>query len=112
MHKYAPELKPGDIEITSSGATGEDLKLSPSARSTYPFVIEVKNVEKINIWESLEQARSHFLSWSTEFISWYKTATPVLFFRRNKSELMVAMKAEDFLKLLKGDKNEICSVQK
>ena len=90
LYKYAPQLLPGDIEVTSSGVTGEDLKLSPAARQQYPFVIECKNQEKINIWASIDQAKTHVKG----------DLIPLLFFKRNRSDLMVCLPAEEFFKLL------------
>ena len=95
LEKYAPDLRPGDIEVTSSGATGEDIKLSPAARLVYPFGIEVKNQENINIWKAFEQAISHVEGCEYEF------RVPVVFYKRNKSELMVTLRAEDFIKLIR-----------
>lgn len=89
LYIHAPHLEPGDIEITSSGATGEDLKLSPAAKRVYPFAIECKNQEKLNIWSAIEQAKTHVKG----------TEIPVLFFKRNRSDLMVCLSAEDFMKL-------------
>ena len=92
LYKYTPSLKPGDIDITSSGVTGEDIRLSPAAREVYPFVIECKNQESINIHKSYEQATTnkkiepHLM--------------PVVYYKRNTSELMVTMAAEDFVKLI------------
>jgi len=66
-----------------------DLKLSPRALEQYPFEIENKNVEKLNIWAALEQAETH------------GELNPILFFRRNRSKLYMAMEAERFLCLIK-----------
>lgn len=91
---HAPNVVlPPDIVVTSSGETGEDLKLSTVAKTVYPFVIECKNQEKLNIWASLDQAKSHQADTSE---------TPVLFFRRNRSEIYVALRAADFLRLYRG----------
>lgn len=94
LHRWAPDLRPGDIEVTSSGACGEDLKLSPAARDVYPIVIESKNQEKLNIWESLDQAKSHKKGQEA-------LPVPVLFFRRNRSVMYVALEAEDFMRLIR-----------
>jgi hypothetical protein len=91
LYAHAPSLQPGDIEVTSSGATGEDLKLSPAARKIYPFAIEVKNQEALNIWASLDQAKTHVSQ---------RQVFPLLAFKRNKSEMYVAMSLADFLLLL------------
>lgn len=89
--KYHPDLQAGDILVTSSGVTGEDLVLSPAARLFYPFTIECKNQEAISIWEALKQAESHNKDGH---------AIPLLVFRRNRTEPHVALKLEDFLKLV------------
>lgn len=93
LYKYAPDLQPGDIEVTSSGCTGVDLKLSPAAKALYPFAIECKNQEALNIWKSLEQAESHKKSDGFE--------VPILFFRRNRTKPYVALDADLFLKLVR-----------
>ena len=87
----APELSPDDIRVTSSSVTGEDILMSTAARTRYPFVIEVKNQERLNIWEAIDQARSHLNG---------RSLTPLVIFRRNRSELFVALSLPDFLKLL------------
>ena len=97
FYKHIPYLKPGDIEVTSSGATGEDLKLSPLAREYLPFVIECKNQESINIWAAYEQAEQHGKD-NQELI-------PIVFYKRNRSQLMVTLSADDFMYLMEfGDK--------
>lgn len=90
--KHAPTLQEGDILVTSSSVTGEDLILSPAAQLTYPLVFECKNQETIKIWSALEQAESHCKT---------PNRTPVLTFKRNRSEMYCALKFEDFLKLIK-----------
>ena len=103
MHKYAPDLKPGDIEVTSSSVCGEDLKLSPAAQEKFPIIIECKNRETINIWEALAQAEDHLKHpKKDEVVSWYELGfrVPVVFFRRNRSKTYVTLPAEDFLKLI------------
>lgn len=86
-----PFLLPDDIKVTPSGVTGEDLHLSPAARRVLPYAIEVKNQEKLNIWQSLAQTSRHCQGTKLK---------PLLAFRRNRSELFVALRAEDFLHLV------------
>lgn len=88
--EYARELESDDIQITGAGATGEDLMLSPLARKVYPISIECKNQEALNIWSALKQAEGH----SDKYPG-------VVFFRRNRSKLYVAMEAEEFIKLVR-----------
>jgi hypothetical protein len=33
--------------------------MSPAARSKFPFSIEAKNVESVNVWKSWEQAQAN-----------------------------------------------------
>ena len=48
------EVHPEDIESRSMGAGGEDLIMARAAREKFPFSIECKNVEKLNVWEAYE----------------------------------------------------------
>jgi hypothetical protein len=92
--KYAPELHPDDIIVTSSGDTGPDLKLSPAAQTVYPFIVENKNQETLNIWSALEQAEGHRGGPENSHAA-------MVFFRRNRSPLYVAMRAEEFVRLVR-----------
>lgn len=88
---WAPDLHPDDIVVTPSGVNGPDVMLSPAAKSTYPFAIECKNTEAINVWKAFEQAKSHVTG----------DLTPLLVFSRNRSDVMVCLRFEDFLKLVR-----------
>lgn len=92
--EWAPDLVSDDIVITSAGDNGEDLKLSPHARDVYPYVFECKNVEKINIHESYEQAVEH---WKARGSS--KEEFPILAFKRNRTEMKIVISLGHFLKL-------------
>lgn len=93
-HGREKGLALGDFIITSSGEAGPDIKLSPLAQQAYPFAIECKNVEKLNIWEALKQAESHI---NDE----YKYEVPLLIFTRNRANLYCSLKLEHLLALLK-----------
>jgi len=84
------ELEPDDIRTAIMGETGEDIKLSPAARKLIPYSFECKNQEKINIWESLNQAEEN----SGDY-------PPILIFKRNRSKTYVTIELEDFLKIIK-----------
>lgn len=88
LYALCPSLEAGDIEVTSSGAPGVDLKLSPAAKKAYPWAIECKNVEKLNIWDALKQCEANA-----------KGDLPVLVFRRNNSKTYVTVELEEFLKV-------------
>jgi len=91
--KHAPHLEDHDITKPIGSRSGADLELSAKARETYPFTIEVKNQERLNIWDALKQSENH--SEATDL-------TPLLVFRRNRSELYVTLKLEDFLQIVKA----------
>lgn len=91
LHKYALDLKDGDILVTPSGVTGPDLHLSPAAFAVFPFAVESKNQESVSIWKAFTQAEEHATS--------LDGSIPTLFFKRNRSELMVCLKAEDFIRM-------------
>jgi hypothetical protein len=93
LHAHAPTLEDGDIIVTPSGVTGPDLLLSPAAAKIYNFATECKNVESLNIWKAYEQAEAHAVSVK------HRTATPIVFFKRNRSKLLVCISAEDFVRL-------------
>ena len=71
------------------GDSGEDILLSPAARKLFPFSVECKNQEKLNIWSSLEQAETN----SGNHI-------PIVIFKRNRSKTFVALEFEKLLELL------------
>ena len=50
------QLEEDDVRSTTMGDSGEDVLLSPFRR-LFPFSIECKNQEKLNIWSSLEQMK-------------------------------------------------------
>ena len=77
-----------DIESRSMGAGGEDLIMARSARQKFPYSIECKNQEKINIWESYKQANENS-----------KDYEPVVVLKRNNSKPLVLVDAEYFVKL-------------
>lgn len=87
----APQLEPDDIRSTSMGCRGTDIQLSPKARSVYPYDIECKSQEKLNIWDALKQAESNARD------------TAMVVFKRNRSEVYVALKFDDFLKLTQSN---------
>ena len=52
-------IHPEDIESRSMGAGGEDLIMARAAREKFPYSIECKNVEKLNVWEAYKQAEDY-----------------------------------------------------
>ena len=54
-----PGVQPDDIQSRSMGANGEDIMLSPYARSKFPYSVECKNQEKLNLWKAWEQTQGN-----------------------------------------------------
>tara|TARA_R100000734_G_C3300347_1_gene91080 strand:+ start:259 stop:594 length:336 start_codon:yes stop_codon:yes gene_type:complete len=85
------QLEPDDVRSTTMGDSGEDILLSPAARKLFPFSVECKNQEKLNIWSSLEQAETNA-----------GDHKPLLVFKRNRSKTYIALEINDLLDLLDG----------
>lgn len=94
MLSVAPGLQPDDLLVKATSMGGVDLHLSPAAARWFPFAIEVKCVEALNIWAALKQAMDQS-----------NGKPPIVFFKRAHSPLYVALRAEDLLTLLPWPKN-------
>ena len=81
-------IPPEDIESRSMGAGGEDLIMARAAREKFPYSVECKNQEKINLWESYNQAQQNS-----------KNHEPVVILKRNNSKPLILVDAEYFVKL-------------
>ena len=81
-------IHPQDIESRSMGAGGEDLIMARAAREKFPYSVECKNQEKINLWESYNQAQQNS-----------KNHEPVVILKRNNSKPLILVDAEYFVKL-------------
>tara|TARA_B100000579_G_scaffold114244_1_gene91484 strand:+ start:1649 stop:1981 length:333 start_codon:yes stop_codon:yes gene_type:complete len=82
------DIHPEDIESRSMGAGGEDLIMARAARQRFPYSIECKNQESVNLWKSYEQAQENS-----------KDYEPVVVLKRNNSKPLVLVDAEYFVKL-------------
>ena len=84
------EVHPEDIESRSMGAGGEDLIMSRSAREKFPYSIECKNQESLNIWKSYEQAQQNSGNYE-----------PIVVIKRNNVKPLVLVDADYFVELHK-----------
>lgn len=75
------------------GTTGSDVVLSEAAAKLFPFDVECKNQEKLNIWSALEQSQQENRSLSS-----------LVVFKRNRSKVYVALELEDFMRILEEKK--------
>ena len=86
------EIHPEDVESRSMGAGGEDLIMARAAREKFPYSIECKNQEKVNIWESYSQAVENSEDYE-----------PIVVVKRNKHNPLVLVDAEYFIGLHKDE---------
>lgn len=81
------DVHPEDIESRSMGAGGEDLIMARAARQKFPYSIECKNVEKLNVWEAYEQAKANCGDYE-----------PLVVMKKNNKKPLVVIDAEFFIK--------------
>ena len=91
------EIDPEDIESRSMGAGGEDLIMSKAARNKFPYSVECKNQERLNIWTAWEQANNNRGIYE-----------PIVVIKRNGTAPLVVLDAENFLEYVKEFNNVTC----
>ena len=82
------EVHSEDIESRSMGAAGEDLIMARAARKKFPYSIECKNQESVNVWKAYEQAEENSGDYE-----------PIVVLKRNNTKPLVLVDAECFVKL-------------
>ena len=89
------DIHPEDIESRSMGAGGEDLVMARAAREKFPFSIECKNVEKLNVWEAYNQAKEN----STPSRLSGNAYEPLVVMKKNNHKALVVLDAEKFVEI-------------
>lgn len=82
-------LDPADIESRPMGSNGADIIIGVASRTKFPYNVEAKNQERLNLWAAWEQALSN-----------QGDHKPLLVVKRNRQKPLVVLDAEDFLHLL------------
>ena len=82
------EVHPEDIESRSMGAGGEDLIMARAARAKFPYSIECKNVEKLNVWDAYSQAQENSGDYE-----------PIVVMKKNGKKPLVVIDADYFVKM-------------
>ena len=88
IHNEKLSVHPEDIESRSMGAGGEDLIMARAAREKFPYSIECKNQESINIWKSYDQAKENAGNYE-----------PIVVLKRNNTKPLVLVDADYFVAL-------------
>ena len=81
------EVHPEDIESRSMGAGGEDIIMARAARQKFPFSVECKNTERLNVWDAYDQACANCGDYE-----------PILFIKKNGRNPLVVLDAESFIR--------------
>ena len=79
-----------DIKTAVMGESGEDIIMARAAREKFPYSIECKNQEKINVYQSYAQACANSGDYE-----------PLLVMKKNHKKPLVVLDAETFIKLIK-----------
>ena len=82
-----------DIESRPMGSQGEDIIMGKQTRQVFPYSVECKNREAVNVWKAYEQA--------TENCKGYE---PLVVIKRNRTKPLVLVDAEYFVELHKNGK--------
>ena len=83
---------PEDIESRPMGSSGEDVIMGVQTRELFPYSVECKNQEAVNVWKAYEQA--------TENCKGYE---PLVVIKRNRTKPLVLVDAEYFVKLHRSE---------
>jgi len=85
-------IHPEDIKSCSMGAGGEDVVMARAAREKFPFSVECKNVEKLNVWDAYEQAKANSSGYE-----------PIVVMKKNHKKPLVVLDAEHFIEIIKNN---------
>ena len=86
------EIHEEDVESRSMGSSGEDLIMARAAREKFPYSIECKNQERVNVWESYKQALANCGKYER-----------IVVIKKNHHKPLVVIDAEAFIKMHKDE---------
>jgi len=89
------ELDEEDMESRPMGSQGEDIIMGRLSRNRFPYSIECKNQEAVNVWKAYAQAEENCRGYE-----------PLVVIKRNRSKPLVLVEAEHFVGLFKEELNE------
>lgn len=88
--KLFTSLTSDDVRSTGMGQSGVDVQLSQAAKKLFPYSVECKNKERMNIWRELEQAVEN-----TE-----PDTKPLLVMTKNRTDTYAVIQFDHFMELL------------
>ena len=96
-----PSLTEDDVRSTTMGANGTDVQLSRAARDAFPYSVECKAVEKLNMWAAWEQCKANVKQGDV----------PLLVCKKNRSEVLAVLPWPHFANMLAGNGDGVQTVQ-
>lgn len=78
-----------DVRSTSMGAGGADVTLSEKAAKAFPWSVECKNTERLDLWGSWNQAKDNA-----------DELSPLLVVKRNMSDTLAIMDFDKFMEIV------------
>ena len=84
----ALDMDEEDMESRPMGSQGEDIIMGKLSRNKFPYSIECKNQEAVNVWKAYAQAQENC-----------KGYEPLVVIKRNRSKPLVLVDAEHFVSL-------------
>ena len=89
--EYDQQSDQSNIRSREMGQSGVDIVIRGTAVEKFPFAIECKNVEKLNWWDAISQAKKNVTKCLPHWL---------LFVRRNRTQPVVVMDCETLWWLL------------
>lgn len=90
LKRAFPLLDGNDVRSTSMGCSGEDILMSPLAEQVFPYSVEAKNQERLNIWAAVDQAKANAPN----------GRTPIVVIKRNREQAHVLLPWQHFLDIV------------
>ncbi len=84
-----------DVRCALMGEGGTDVKIHSKSLSKFPYNIECKNVERLNIWKAWEQCTKH-----------NGAGHPLLVLSKNRRNPLIIVDAEHFIGLYKNGRSK------
>ena len=88
------KFDPEDLESRPMGSSGEDVIMGVQSRRQFPYSIECKNQQALNVWKAYEQSCSNC-----------KGHEPLVIIKRNNKKPLAVVDAEYFIGLHKNEEN-------
>lgn len=93
-----PDLTLLDVESTSMGVSGEDIKLSSQALAKFPFAVESKSHARFAVYTHYKQAQTHAEKLAKKSGQQVK---PLVVIKQNRDKPLVLISLDDFFDILK-----------